>query len=156
VIAYRKQGITLARLNENVWNIETVDSTVTPGASLAMVRDDTNDSEHLVYDDGRYSDLGYAVWAPAWQQRPVGAGDRPSLGLRNGRPHIFYRSADVDPIVQLVTGLPGPTWGARSLRAGVGERPAHGLRVEVVAGGQHLFVFCLLIPETGADGVVLA
>ncbi len=121
IVAYRSGGIRLARLKENVWNIETIDNNARNGNSLSLVRDATADREHLVYEDNRYGDLAYATWAEPWQERIVGAGDGPSLVVRHGRPTVLYRRDDANQTLQRVNGLPGPIWGQNSVRTGTGE-----------------------------------
>ncbi|MBI1296755.1 hypothetical protein GC175_17505 [bacterium] len=59
IMAYRRSGIRLARLKENVWNLETVDNNAYSGSSLSLVRDAANDQEHLVYEDKRCRDVGF-------------------------------------------------------------------------------------------------
>ena len=147
VIAFRKGSIRLARLKEDVWNFELVQGGVDRGESLSVARDAVNDREHLVYEDGRYSDLSYAVWNTAWQTRTVGSGDRPTLALRNGRPTVLYRRAD--QTLQRASGQSGATWGQSSVRAAVGE--SSNPVVLDANGGQHIAFY-----EPGRRAIVYA
>ena len=120
VIGFRQGSVNVARRNEGGWRLEVVDVTVLSGASLAIAYDTINDRAHLVYQEGRYDDLAYAVWAPAWQERVVGVGDDPSLVVRNGRPQIVYHKDDAPSSLAHASGNPGPSWGESLIRAGAG------------------------------------
>ncbi len=136
VIAYRRNGIRLARLVDGNWNLELVDGETRLGRTISLAWDASSEREHLVYAEEGFRDLVYATWGPTWQERVLGEGDRASLVVRNGQPKIAWRKSDGPSSLVLSTASSGSAWSEGFIRAAPGDSE-NGFVVDE-NGGHHI------------------
>jgi hypothetical protein len=121
IIAYAQNGARVARLQEDGWQRELVDETVSVHQWISQARD-TQGREHLAYYDDQHGDLVYAVWGTAWQRRVVSTdGDSPSLAVRAGQPYIFYRQSNAPNGIVESIGWERNVWQSLAFGVGVGS-----------------------------------